>query len=148
MADLVQKGLRRWTTSNTEKLTKRPSMRLVQRAHWQVPSTMLACFLGAIALAGAHHGFYLAMNDRPASNNDQAWVMRGGTVLAYLVKVLLVLAASIAYVQILWRHIKNMNMTMMELNDLFSVLENCLLFLNYKVWFRNPLLFVLAATTW
>ncbi|OAG42788.1 hypothetical protein AYO21_03071 [Fonsecaea monophora] len=56
---------------------------------------------GAIVLAVGHHVLNLTLDGRPVSAGpvEQQWVSRAGNALAYLVKVVLVLATGTAYVQ-------------------------------------------------
>ncbi|KAK5744823.1 hypothetical protein LTR17_001900 [Elasticomyces elasticus] len=80
---------------------------------WRAPATMIASLLAACALAISHHFFYASLDGTHVAPPQtegvrQSLVSRqqlntgGGTALAFLVKMFLVLSVSTAYTQVFW----------------------------------------------
>ena len=121
---------------------------------------MFAALMFGILLAIGHHIFYNSLSGKPAAT-DNFQVLRGqltvskqkvaitiGTSFAFLIKAALTLAVSIAYTQIVWKTIKRQETSLLTINTLFSILGSLLSFLRVTVWWKYPLLLLLAITVW
>ena len=71
-----------------------------------------------------------------------------GTALAFLVKACLVLAISIAYVQLFWRRLRASAVQIQEIDSLFSVRTNLTELFAINMWTRHSLLALVAALSW
>lgn len=125
---------------------------------WTTPASMLASLLAGVVFALAHHILYsrLAGTTASASNfnvagyqvSQQQINTASGTALAFLTKVCLVLAISIAYTQAFWRAIGRSRTQVSTLDTISSVLNNVWAFLRVQVWWKYPLLLLLALSAW
>jgi hypothetical protein len=111
---------------------------------------MVLSLLSGIALSVGHHFFYamfdgLQVDYVPIS---QTWIIRIGTVFAFAVKTLLVVAVSIAFVQHQFLALSNHQFKIRQIDTLTGVLGNALSFLESRIWFRFPLLTLLAGAAW
>ncbi|OAL33093.1 hypothetical protein AYO20_07575 [Fonsecaea nubica] len=121
----------RWVASISRKTKgETPPPRAI---HWHGPIVMFLCFIGAIALAVGHHILSLTLDGRPVSAVpvEQQWVSRAANALAYLVKVLLVLATGTA-----------------QFDAMFGVLDNVFEFHHLGFWMRRPVLLVVVVVLW
>ncbi|KAF2729345.1 hypothetical protein EJ04DRAFT_580710 [Polyplosphaeria fusca] len=122
---------------------------LPKEIYWEAPVMMFLSFLFAIFFAVGHHVFYVYMDGQPASDNDiQQWMSRFGTALAFLVKVLFGVSASMAYVQWFWYKIRKTPITLARIDDLYGVIYEPMKFWHVGVWIRHYVLAFLAITTW
>ncbi|KAI9699475.1 MAG: hypothetical protein M1836_003086 [Candelina mexicana] len=76
-----------------------------------------------------------------------------GTAFAFLVKAAFVLAVSTAYYQVFWKRAKQDSKidkppSLARLDTTFSATTSIISLFNIFVWFRYPLLFLMAATVW
>lgn len=125
---------------------------------WTSPASMLASLLAGVVFALAHHILYsrLAGTTVSASNynvagydvSQQQINTASGTALAFLTKVCLVLAISIAYTQAFWRAVGRSRTQISTLDTISSILNNVWAFLRVQVWWRYPLLLLLALSIW
>lgn len=110
---------------------------------------MGSSFLGGLVFMAAHHALYIVMNGQLANDSLlQLWIIRAGTALAFLSKLLLAIATSIAYDQWLWVDLHSKSHDIASLDSLFAVLGNAFEFLTMRLWMRRPALTFLAAVTW
>ncbi|KIX94157.1 uncharacterized protein Z520_10183 [Fonsecaea multimorphosa CBS 102226] len=123
---------------------------LPQSIDWRGPVVMFLCFLGAITSAIGHHVLNLKLQGRAvaAVSVDQQWIFRAGNALAYLVKVLLVLAASTAYFQRVWHHARGRSMKLSQFDYMFGALDNILELRHLAFWVRRPVLLLAVAIVW
>ncbi|OQV00592.1 hypothetical protein CLAIMM_06069 [Cladophialophora immunda] len=117
---------------------------------WRGPIVMFLCFLGAVTFAVGHHVLNLKLQGRAVAevSVDQQWVSRAGNALAYLVKVLLVLADGIAYFQCVWHHARGRPTKLSQFDSMFGALDNVLEFRHLSFWFRRPLLLLGVVVVW
>ncbi|OCL03432.1 hypothetical protein AOQ84DRAFT_419192 [Glonium stellatum] len=115
--------------------------------HWRAPTAMIFCSVLGISVALVHHFFYNYMDKQVVGENQQ-WVTRAGTAAAFIVKLSLATATSIAYIQWLWFRLKTGHSTIEQLDSMFAVLGNAWEFLNLRFWLSRPLLTLSAAVTW
>ena len=128
--------------------------------HWLVPTTMILALLTGTLLAMGHHLFYRHLTNHSAPTglyhfagktmSKQQFNTAVGTAFAFLVKFFLTVAVSTAYVQIFWRNTLNAKEypTLSELDCANSGLLNVFSLLNVKVWWKYPILLVLALIFW
>lgn len=110
---------------------------------------MIGSLLLGIAFAIGHHFFYRYCDGKEADHQlQQQWVTRAGTSFAFVVKLLLAIAAGMAYVQQCWVSLKSRPESIRRVDAMFSVLENALQFLDPGLWLRSPLLAFMAIVTW
>lgn len=124
--------------------------------HWAAPATMVLALLFGALLALGHHLFYASLQGSPTPTGtlDITWSNVSvqqlntaiGTAFAFLVKAFLVVAVSVAYFQTFWRAaaISKKGPTLANLDTTFSILGNALGFFQVHVWWRHPLLLLLA----
>jgi hypothetical protein len=117
---------------------------------------MLVAFICGILLAVGHHLFYSRLAGKPTTTGDyqllnvskQQVYTAIGTAFAFLVKAALALALSMAYTQVVWKAVKRQETTLSTINTLFSILGNVSAFMSVSLWWKYPLLFLLAITVW
>ncbi|KAJ5175616.1 uncharacterized protein N7482_001493 [Penicillium canariense] len=83
-----------------------------------------------------------------ATDDEQKWVGRVGTGLAFLVKSLLVTASTTAYVQHLWLVVRDRPTSITTLDAMFDALGNALSLGRLGIWTARPLLLLIAGITW
>lgn len=128
------------------------------KVHWRAPAMMAGSLLAAIAFAVGHHLFYsnLAGQVVPIGNytiagftvSVQQANIASGTALAFLVKACLVLAIGTAYTQVFWQSVSGRSTTVSMLDRLAAALQNFLLLLHWMVWWKYPLLLLVALIAW
>lgn len=132
-----------------------------QRPHWQAPTTIITALVCAVLFAVGHHVFYSSLNGKAAHGNvynilgsdvsAQQLNIAGGTALAFLVKAALGVALSLVFIQVFWQSIKSrssQDVTLQTLDTIFDGLNNVFTLLKAWVWWRYPLLFILALVAW
>lgn len=74
----------------------------------------------------------------------------GGTAFAFLVKAMRVYAATIAFLQYLWRHATSTKraMTLQRLESLGHATDNVFVLFNLRLWRRHVVVLLLATSTW
>lgn len=126
--------------------------------HWITPTSMAAALLTGCAFAIGHHAFYSRFEGKPVSNeihtlvglefSDQQRNIAIGNVFALLVRSFLVLAVGIAYAQLLWFSVVRQSSELATLDVQYSSLSNLLSIGNLAVWWKTPLLFLVALLAW
>ena len=117
--------------------------------NWRAPMAMVISLLAGVAFALIHHFFYLYWDQKKvASDNQQRWIVRGGTGFAFGFKLALTIGSSAAYVQYLWLSLQKRPYQVGNLDSLFSALSSILPFADLRLWTRVPLLLTIALTTW
>lgn len=117
-----------------------------------------------VLLAMGHHLFNQSLMNKPTSGavkfvflgahvQNQQMNIAIGTAFAFMTKAAFVLAVSLAYYQMLWKYVKreskqNNPPTLGTLDVAFSGLNDIISVFTAPVWFRYPLLFLMAATAW
>jgi hypothetical protein len=133
-------------------------MPVARRIHWQVPTIMVASLFAGVGLAVGHHVFYNSLVGTPVSDDTRDIAGYGvsqqqmniaiGTTFAFLFKVCLVLAITIAYTQAFWRAIGKRETKIHNIDVIDSALENIWVFLKVHIWWKYPLLLCLALSVW
>ncbi|KAI9853104.1 MAG: hypothetical protein M1838_001605 [Thelocarpon superellum] len=110
---------------------------------------MAASLLMGILFAIIHHLYYSYWDSREvASDNQQKWVIRGGTVFAFCFKTALAMGAAVAYTQYLWLSLRAKSHNADRINTMFTVLTNALHFRHLATWTEVPVLAGMAIITW
>jgi hypothetical protein len=124
-------------------------IQIARQIHWRVPVTMLCSFVFGVSLAIGHHFFYLSRDGSVVRDqSQQAWDTRIGLGLAFLVKLFLATAVSIACVQNFWWILRSRPVPLAGVDSMFDLLGNAWGFTNVRVWFRGPVVVSLAAVAW
>jgi hypothetical protein len=118
--------------------------------HWRSPTSMFTSFFLAMIFAVAHHVLNIELDGRPVSDIsvDQTWIFRAGNTLAYIVKVLLVLAVGNAYVQRIWYHARGKPTKLKNFDTLFGVPDNAFELRRLAFWFQKPVLLIVVLILW
>ena len=111
---------------------------------------MILSLLSGVALTVGHHFFYARFDGQPVdeASIDQTWIIRIGTVFAFVAKTLLVVAASIAFIQHQWLTLSRNPLKIRQIDTVTGILGNALSFCESRIWLRFPLLTMLAIVTW
>jgi hypothetical protein len=111
---------------------------------------MLSSLLSGIALSIGHHFFYAIFDGRRVDevSISQTWIIRFGTGIAFIAKTLLVVAASIAFVQQQWSALARHQFKVRQIDTITSVLGNAFCFLESRLWLRFPILSIMAIIAW
>lgn len=117
---------------------------------WRGPTVMFASLLGALALAIGHHILNLNLAGKAVTDVavDQQWISRAENAIAYIVKVLLVLATGIAYFQCVWQNARGKPTKIRHFDALFGVQDNLLEFRHVAFWCRRPVLLLTIVILW
>lgn len=119
------------------------------RIDWRAPTIMVASFFGGLACMSGHHALYVLVDGNGAGDASlQLWLIRAGTTLAFLSKLLLAIGTGVAYDQWLWVNLHAKPHAIASLDSLFGILGNAFNFLALRLWIRRPALLFLAAVTW
>jgi hypothetical protein len=126
--------------------------------HWVAPATMLGALLVGILLVLGHHFFNAHLAGTTASSNQynvatfsvskQQISTTIGTAFAFVVKAFFGLAISISYIQVFWMTIASKRTKLSILDTITSAFDNGFVLFNAVTWWRYPLLFLLAITSW
>lgn len=127
--------------------------------HWLAPTTIALSLVLGILFAVGHHLFYNSLDGTIAPNAEfdvfgskvsrQQINIAAGTAFAFVVKVMLVTALAVAYIQLLWRALlSSKHITLGRIDVLFSGLSNVFSLAKATAWWRHPLLFILAILAW
>ena len=111
---------------------------------------MILSFISGVAFAVGHHFFYARFNDRRVDRTSisQNWIVRIGTGFAFVTQTLLVISASIAFVQYQWLTTRAKPFKIRQIDNMSSILGNVLGFFQSRIWLRFPVLTALAVVTW
>jgi hypothetical protein len=117
----------------------------------------------AALFALGHHLFYSSLDGKPAGAvleeysvlgvhmSDQQFNTAVGTAFAFLVRALLVVSISVAYLQILFWTItrrENDSIRLGHLDVIMSALQDLTSLVSPRSWFRRPLLWIMAVVAW
>lgn len=128
------------------------------RPHWRTPAVMLSSLMVGIALAAGHHAFYASLDSTAVSS--ESWNIAGweasqqqiniatGTLFAFVVKASLILAASIAYMQLFFRALNTKDFKLSTLDHWYGALDDLPSLFCIASYWRYPLLTLVALTAW
>ncbi len=129
--------------------TKRPQGEVRGIAWWQTPALAVGFFVGSLVIAGVHHGYYLVLGGTLVqSPSQQAWALRIGTGLAFLVKVGFSTAVGIAGVQEMWATLRRKSMSIAAIDGMFAIMASPTAALNIDLLAHAKLLLMLAVASW
>ncbi|KAL2394035.1 hypothetical protein ABEF93_002634 [Exophiala dermatitidis] len=111
---------------------------------------MLLCFTSSVVLAIGHHVLNLCLASKVVAELpvNQQWVSRGENALAYLVKVLLVLATGTAYFQCVWHNARGRPTKISHFDSMFGALDNIVVLRHVRFWYRKPVLAMIVIVIW
>jgi len=139
--------------------------KMTHRIHvyWWTPFLLFVSLLVGVLFSLGHHLFYKSLVNKSTSTGSysiagtnypgQQVNIAIGTAFAFLAKAAFVLAVSTAYYQVFWRRItqdadNNRPPTLAQIDSTFSAPTNIISLLRAPLWFRYPLLFLMALTMW
>lgn len=126
------------------------------RVHWRHPTFMAVSFLAGLVLAIGHHIYYSWLHGRVVGSTErQQWSLRLvkmllliahtlfkityikfltsiGNAFAIGVSFLLKIAVGIAYIQYLWKTLRNNSLSLQSINDAFGIGSNIFSFFNWE----------------
>jgi hypothetical protein len=137
-------------------------MSKTSRVHWRPLAVMLGAFVSGTLLAVTHDQFYNNLDKKAApidkyvvgdfAFSKQQMNLNIGSALAFLVKVCLVLAASIAYAQVFWKKTRKLSsnggVALSKVDSMQLACQNLLEFLTPSIWRSAPCLILVALTVW
>lgn len=122
---------------------------LVGRTKSKIEIFMILAFLFGVASAIAHDRFYAHFHHRLVGTGfEQNVVHSTGNALAFLTKLLLALAAGIAYTQHFWLNSSQTPATIDQIDSMTSIFSNIFYFLDFTVWTQHIILWIIAVVVW
>lgn len=116
---------------------------------------MLTAWASGVLLAVGHHLFYNSLDGTSVSNgyflhglSKQQLTFALGTMFAFLANSLLALALSTSYLQVVWKAIKERETPLPIIDTFFSGTITIYSLWRLDVWWKHPLLFLLAFAFW
>lgn len=128
--------------------------------HWLAPASALGALAAGLLLSVGHHLFYRSLHNTPVSEgslfgfetSQQQINIAIGTALAFLTKACMVIAISIAFVQIFWLSVHSRHSeavpTLERIDAVYAVLENAFEMFNIRSWCSHPVLMLAAGLAW
>ncbi|KAH6893066.1 hypothetical protein B0T10DRAFT_591958 [Thelonectria olida] len=116
---------------------------------WPKQTQTLLLFLGwALGIAGAcgHHIYYAYLDGKRADN--QQWIVRSGTAIAFAAKLLFSVSIGTAYSQSVWQRLRDKPFSLGAIDGLFTLKNDPLQFLNMEIVGRASICTVIAAVSW
>jgi hypothetical protein len=123
--------------------------------HWTTSATILTAWVSGILLAVGHHLFYNSLDGKSVAAgylldglSRQQLSFALGTMFAFIVNSLLALALSTSYLQIVWKTIKQRETPLPTIDTIFSGTVTIFSLRRLDIWWRYPLLSLLALAFW
>jgi hypothetical protein len=124
--------------------------------HWRASTIMVTSLLFGMLLALGHHLFYNHLNGKPVGAPEHVIIgvtrqqlnLTLGTLFAFLVNAFLGIAVTTSYTQVVWRAVKKRATTLATIDTVFHVVTNFWSLVYFSVWWKYPLLLLLALTIW
>lgn len=113
---------------------------------WHPSFSMYLCFVVGILFSVCHHLYYLYLNGKPAEN--QTWMLRYGSFLAYAAKAGFSAAVISAYKQRVWVTVRNRFLSISALDALFAAGEDMMAMLNLDFLRGARGAYLLASFAW
>ncbi|VDB85494.1 unnamed protein product [Peniophora sp. CBMAI 1063] len=90
---------------------------------WKAPVIMFMTLLSAAIVGIAHHVFLTVLDEKSVADfpYPQTWIRDVGNALSRVVQILLELSVGIALTQSIWFYVKRFNVSLSEVDDLFSL---------------------------
>ncbi|KAH7370231.1 hypothetical protein BKA65DRAFT_589617 [Rhexocercosporidium sp. MPI-PUGE-AT-0058] len=117
-----------------------------KKVPWEVPLLLLLFFFVAVCIGFAHHFFYSFLDGRVAEN--QAWMLRAGTALAYLGKLLFGLSIGSAFTQRLWKSLRSKVFSLGAIDSLFDLKNNPIQLFKFELLASAKFAVLLALSIW
>jgi hypothetical protein len=110
----------------------------------------------AYCLHWGHHLFYNNLNGKPVGAPEHVIIgvtreqlnLTLGTLFAFLVNAFLGIAVTTSYTQIVWGAVKKRATTLETIDTVFYVVTSFWSLVYFSVWWKYPLLLLLALTIW
>lgn len=117
---------------------------------WRALLMITIAFTAGLGCAISHHFMGVRLHLRPVESISlsQAWISRFSTALAFLVKTALVISIGAAYTQRQWRGFSQQSFKTSDVDALTGVLGNIFNFFSSTIWFRHPVLTIVALVSW
>ncbi|KAJ2987773.1 hypothetical protein NUW58_g4324 [Xylaria curta] len=127
---------------------------------WRASTSILGALLAGILTAVGHHLYYASLQgtspegDRMIAGyrlSNQTFTTAVGTAFAFVVRAFLLFGVSGAYVQVFWHaatHARKGGNTLEEVDAMFSILSNLFAFRQGSVWWKYPMLLIIAFIAW
>jgi hypothetical protein len=110
---------------------------------------VVASLVLGIACAVGHHLFYAYWDGRAVPTQEQQqFILFGGTAFAFLVKLFLSIATGAAYIQQFWQTVRRKPLRLERIDLLNSVLGDLTSLRDVALWFSVPLLTLIMGVTW
>lgn len=118
--------------------------------HWKALIIITSSLVAGLSLALGHHFLYQSVQGRVVTDVSvsQAWMLRFGTAFAFLVNTAFAIGVAASYVQYQWLQLRSHNFKLEEIDSLTDVLKNALCFIYNFVFFKQPVLFLMATVAW
>lgn len=113
---------------------------------WHPSFTMHICFVFGIIFSVLHHLYYSFLEGKPAQ--DQTWILRYGSFLAYAAKAGFSSAVITAFKQRAWVTVRNRFMSISALDAMFAAGEDMMAMANLGFLKDAKGAYVLAAFAW
>ncbi|KAJ3524816.1 hypothetical protein NM208_g11904 [Fusarium decemcellulare] len=113
---------------------------------WFQPTLMVGLWLLGIAFSVSHHSYYADLDGHVA--NDQDWVIRVGTGLAFLVKTCFASSLVIAMKQLVWTRVRDISTSVKGIDALFAITSDPMSIFVADVWAKLAAAGVLAILLW
>ncbi|KAH9204019.1 hypothetical protein DL95DRAFT_398852 [Leptodontidium sp. 2 PMI_412] len=109
-------------------------------------SLLIIVFVLACGVGVGHHLFYAILDGKVVEN--QSWVVRAGTAIAYLAKLLFVTSIGTAFTQQIWQSMRSKFYTLGAIDSLFGLKNDPLKFFSWEIFTKAKLVLVMAASIW
>ncbi|CAO2653747.1 Nn.00g031580.m01.CDS01 [Neocucurbitaria sp. VM-36] len=116
------------------------------KVHWYHPTLMIGLFLCGFLFSVGHHLYYTSLDGDIVTG--QAWVIRFGTVFAFLVKAAFLGGLSLSIKQVVWLFVSRKGITVRGLDAVFSITWDPTAFFVGELWTKTLLVALLAAFLW
>lgn len=104
------------------------------KIYWVTSTLMLSFLLLGIICAGAHHLYYMKLDQLPVDEFNQYWAVRIGTALAFLTRAFLMSSAAMGLQQYSWWILRRTPLSVTAIDDLTDVLGGLIPFANSELW--------------
>jgi hypothetical protein len=141
---LVGKG--RSSTDSNSKVRLDRGRSIINCSFWNPAWNAHLLLVAAVGFSVGHHVFYSSLDGKPS--DDQPQMMRYGTLLAFLAKAFLALAANTAFRQRAQTTVQNKTVSLPALSALFAAPNDLIAFFSIEAIREAKLAMSLALYTW
>ncbi|KAH8704498.1 hypothetical protein GQ44DRAFT_764111 [Phaeosphaeriaceae sp. PMI808] len=112
---------------------------------WQTVQLFLCCVLG-VGVGVGHHFYYSYLDGRAAQN--QSWIIRSGTAIAFLAKLLFSISVGVAFPQRVWQTLRSKPLTIGAVDALFALRGEASSFFNREMIAHAKIASIIAISFW